>query len=94
MFKWKYKPCGICPVQAEGWFLGFYFYFRARGSYVTIDFSKTEERWVEGNNRKSFVLLQLDWPEAGYLSFWKSRLLVYWGCLLFLLTFSFLPEQP
>lgn len=37
IFKWEYKPSGNCPVQAEGWFLNYYFYFRARWSSVTIN---------------------------------------------------------
>ena len=39
MIKWKHKPSGNCPVQAEGWFLGYYFYFRARGNEAIIEFS-------------------------------------------------------
>ena len=93
MFKWKYKPCGIFQVQAEGWFLGSYFYFRAKRSSVKIDFSKSEELWIEGNYIKSFNLLNFRNQRAGDLSFWKSELLIYWGCLLFLFTFSFLPSK-
>lgn len=93
MFKWKYKPCGIFHVQAEGWLLGFFFYFRAMGSSVTIDFSKSEELWIEGNYIKSFNLLNFRNRKAGDLSFWKAELLIYLGCLLFLLTFSFLPSK-
>jgi hypothetical protein len=50
MIKWKYKPAGNCPVQAEGWFLGHYFYFRARGEWAIIEFAKTQEdQEADGN---------------------------------------------
>ena len=42
-FKWIYKPSGNCPVQAEGYFLGYFFYFRARHEFATIEFYNKKE---------------------------------------------------
>ena len=85
MIKWKYKPSGWCPVQSEGHFLGYYFYFRARGKQATIDFSKTEADWKDWKYIKEYVLYTTTYPKAGYLNKYFCRLLIYWGCLKFLL---------
>ena len=42
-FEWIYKPNGNCPVQAEGYFLGYFFYFRARHEFATIEFYNKKE---------------------------------------------------
>jgi len=86
MIKWKYKPAGNCPVQAEGWFLGHYFYFRARGECATIEFAKTEED-QEANILSAFYVLSEIEEEymAGWLPKWKCRLLIYKGCIKFIL---------
>jgi hypothetical protein len=83
MIKWIYKPNGICPVQAEGYFMGHYFYFRARHERVTIDFSKDEESWWNGNIEKLYLLKRIE--EAGWLSEKKCIRLIRKGCLMFLL---------
>ena len=84
MIKWKYKPMGNCPVQAEGWFNGYYFYFRSRHSQATIDFSKSEEDWVKYDNVNRYVLATVDDPEAGWLPKWICKLLIWKGCIKFL----------
>lgn len=48
---------GNCPVQAEGTFDGVPFYFRARGTQVTVDVGEWEWRGPE-----------YEWPEAGWVS--------------------------
>ena len=45
MIKWISKPHGACPVQAEGYFMGHYFYFRSRWQTTSIEFAKTEQDW-------------------------------------------------
>ena len=84
MIKWKYKPSGNCPVQAEGWFLGYYFYFRARYSQATMEFSKTEAGWDNDLIHARYVLATVDNPEAGWLPKWICRVLIWIGCLMFL----------
>ena len=74
MIKWKYKPAGNCPVQAEGWFLKHYFYFRARGEYATIEFEN-----------HFYVLTKTEPYMAGWLPKWKCKLLIYKGCIKFIL---------
>ena len=81
MIKWKYKPSGNCPVQAEGYFLGYYFYFRARGEYATIEFSKEEGR----PEVAYYILTETDEYMAGWLPKWKCRLLIWKGCLKFII---------
>jgi len=74
MIKWKYKPSGNCPVQAEGWFLKQAFYFRARGELATIEF---------GNH--FYVLTKTEPYMAGWLPKWYCILLIWKGCLKFIL---------
>ena len=84
MIKWKYKPAGNCPVQAEGWFLGYYFYFRARWSQAVIEFSLTEVGWKNDLIHACYVLTTTEEYAAGWLPHWKCRLLIWKGCLKFL----------
>lgn len=85
MIKWKHKPLGNCPIQAEGWFMGYYFYFRARGKQATIDFSKTEMDWDNQRCIAEYVLFDTeDEYAAGWLPKWVCRLLIWKGCLRFL----------
>ena len=83
MIKWKYKPSGWCPVQAEGFFMGWYFYFRARHSLAIIEFSKTETGWDNDLIHASYVLTKVQDPMAGWMPKWKCTLLIYLGCLRF-----------
>lgn len=87
MIKWKRKPHGNCPVQAEGWFLGYYFYFRSRWSKATIEFSKTEAGWENGLIHGRYVLLDTEGDQfaAGWLPKWICRLLIWKGCCMFML---------
>jgi hypothetical protein len=84
MIKWKYKPSGNCPVQAEGWFLGYYFYFRARYEEATIEFSLNEDCWENDLINARYVLLKTDEYVAGWLSPMICRLLIWKGCIKFL----------
>jgi hypothetical protein len=84
MIKWKYKPTGQCPVQAKGWFLGYYFYFRARWDSATIEFSLNEDCWNNDLINARYILIKTDQYAAGYLPAWKCRLLIWKGCIKFL----------
>ena len=84
MIKWKYKPSGNCPVQAEGWFIGYYFYFRARHNKASIEFSKTEAGWENDLIHARYVLTTTEEYKAGWLPKWKCRLLIWKGCVMFL----------
>lgn len=84
MIKWKSKPHGYCPIQAEGYFMGYYFYFRSRWSTATIEFSKTEAGWDNDLIHARYVLATIDSPEAGWLPKWLCRVLIWIGCLRFL----------
>lgn len=84
MIKWKYKPSGNCPVQAEGYFLGWYFYFRLRWNKATIEFSKTEAEWKNNLIHARYMLWTTkNMVSAGWLSHKFCLLLVYLGCLRF-----------
>jgi hypothetical protein len=85
MIKWKYKPANNCPVQSEGWFLGHYFYFRARGKWATIEFAKTEEDQEKNIISAFYVLTETEEHAAGWLPRWYCRLLIWKGCLKFIL---------
>jgi hypothetical protein len=87
LFKWINKPGGNCPVQAEGYFLGYFFYFRARHQSATIEFYNNREDfegdiWVESI---AHITLKTTEPyEAGWLSKRECTFLVFKGCFLFL----------
>ena len=83
LINWKYKPSGFCPVQAEGYFLGWYFYFRARYDKATIEFAYDEADWELDKIRARYVLARVQDPMAGWMPLWKCRLLIYVGCLRF-----------
>ena len=87
MIKWKYKPSGMCPVQAEGWFMDYYFYFRARWDEASIEFSKTEPGWENDLIHARYILwTTYNKPyKAGYLNKWFCIFLIYIGCIMFLL---------
>ena len=83
IIKWDYKPSGMCPVQAEGYFLGYYFYFRARWSTATIEFARSREDWDSNNIFKDYRLKTYKGWEAGYISRKEALLLIYKGLLMF-----------
>ena len=85
IFKWIMKPGGTCPVQAEGFFPGYYFYFRSRWDTARIDFAESEEEWNK-NTIKSYILDRFSDPyAAGYISPRKAKLLIIKGLIYFLL---------
>lgn len=85
MIKWKYKPSGNCPVQAEGYFLKYYFYFRARGNKAILEFSKTEAGWDNDLIHARYTLCRTrSRIKAGWLPKWYCRFLIWVGCLRFL----------
>lgn len=91
MIKWYYKPSGNCPVQAEGWFMGKYFYFRSRGERAYIEFYNSkvvfdavfDGLFIEPITR--IVVHTTEEHMAGWLSHRFCTFLVYKGCFKFLL---------
>lgn len=88
IFKWIYPPSGYCPVQAEGYFLGVYFYFRSRWSEAIIEFSKSELDWEKDDIMKTYVLYHTNFAQAGHLNHNYAKWLIYKGCLKFLFRFK------
>jgi hypothetical protein len=85
LIKWKYKPSNNCPIQAEGHFMNYYFYFRARYDTATIEFSKTEAGWENNLIHARYILLTTKGMyAAGWLPKWKCRLLIWVGCFRFI----------
>jgi len=85
IFKWEYTPSGNCPVQANGWFLGYYFYFRARWSSATIEFYNDKGDYEVDIINSWFKLIETEEYKAGWLSNRKCKLLIYKGCFKFML---------
>ncbi len=83
MIKWITKVHGQCPVQAEGWFLGYYFYFRSRYNKATIEFSKSPAGWDNDLIHARYTLYRGRAYQAGWLSHRKCKWLIYKGCLKF-----------
>lgn len=85
MIHWTLRPSGHCPVQAEGTFLGYYFYFRSRGNKAFIEFCFSEQDWEVDHVYQFYHLWTTKHPKAGWLPHWFCTALVHWGCLRFLL---------
>ena len=86
---WKHKPHGIAPVQAEGYFMGKYFYFRSRYERAVIQFADSEEDWKGVNILKKYVVYKTyNLYKASSIPYWKAKLLIYKGCLMYLLNFK------
>lgn len=86
MIKWIYPPANNCPVQAEGWFMGHYFYFRSRGTVASIEFALTEADWDKDLIRVRYELWHTRMEgAAGWLPHWFCRILIWWGCFKFLI---------
>jgi hypothetical protein len=84
---WILKPSGNCPVQAEGYFLNRYFYFRSRWGSARIEFSRNQEEWESNNIDKVIVLYNAkDGVGAGWISKWFAYLLIYKGLFTFSIT--------
>lgn len=85
IISWKREPNGYCPVQAEGWFLGYYFYFRSRYETAKIQFCKSPHDWDMNYITKEYILYTTkDLFEAGHIPHSKAKRLIYWGCFKFL----------
>lgn len=89
ILKWKMKPSGACPVQAEGWFLGKYFYFRSRFKHAVIQFADSEHDWDVLDIKKQYVLFSTkDDYGASWIPTWFAYALIFKGCIKFLLNFK------
>lgn len=76
---WLYKPSSHCLVQAEGYYLGYWFYFRSRGVSATIIFSKVKEDYLSRNAQRYDTLWKGTWPSAGWLGHNKCKQLICKG---------------
>ena len=86
MIKWIYRPSGNCPVQAEGYFMGKFFYFRSRWSTASIEFADSEEDWNAGSFLKRYILFRDEKSVgAGWMPKWMAYLYIYKGLLMYLL---------
>ena len=47
MIYWETKLTGNAPIQATGRYLGYYFYFSAKHSVCTTQFSVSKEAWMD-----------------------------------------------
>ena len=83
LFSWKYEPSGACPVQAEGQFLGHYFYFRSRWNTASIEFAETEAAWDKWSIIKRIELKHYGGADAGWIPKQEATCLVYLGCVLY-----------
>jgi len=89
MIKWIHRPSGYCPVQAEGHFMGKYFYFRSRWSTASIEFADSEADWEKDNIIKRYILFE-DKSKigAGWIPKWMAYLCIYKGVIMYLLKFK------
>lgn len=88
LFKWKQKPYGNCPIQAEGKFIGYNFYFRSRWSRATIEFYEGNVDYFSAEVAFSKIFLLYETSDAyyaGWLEHSYCKYLVYKGCLKFLI---------
>lgn len=83
-FKWESKPNGNCPVQSNGWCLNYYFYFRSRGEFATIEFYKDKGDFYLTEPIMFFRLKETQSYKAGWLSKRLCTILIFKGCLMFL----------
>jgi hypothetical protein len=84
MIKWLLKPHKKYQIQAEGYFLGRYFYFRSKFNTSVIEFSNHKNQY-NYHLEKSYVLHVNNDYEAEYLNLNFCKLLIYKGCFLFML---------
>ena len=82
-FKWGRKPSGYAPVQADGYFLGYFFYFRSRWEIAAIDFAETKDSWWCDDLKAHFELKTTKLYKASWISHNRCKWLVYKGCLKF-----------
>lgn len=81
--RWRYKPHGLCLVQAEGFFLGYYFYFRGRYETLKIEFARSRADWWDNKLLASYDLRRTAPYEAGYYPEDKCMRLIYKGFIFF-----------
>jgi len=79
MIKFKYGPSGNVPIQSEGYFLGKYFYFRARGERAYIEFAKDENHWDHNMLICRYTLARTKDHMAGWLPKWYCWYLIFKG---------------
>ena len=86
MITWIKKPYGQAPTQAEGWFLGYYFYFRSRWDIASIQFAKNQDYWYDIDNGiiKEYILLKTKKHNgASYISYKHAMFLIIKACIKF-----------
>lgn len=86
MIHWGYKPHGAAPVQAEGTFMGHYFYFRSRWDRAIIEFAETDQDWLRDRLVKCYTLHTTKDPYgASFLPHATCKRLIWKGCFKFFL---------
>jgi hypothetical protein len=86
MITWIKKPYGESPIEAEGWFLGYYFYFRSKWNIASIQFAKDQDYWYDIDNGiiKEYILLKTKKQHAaGYISYNYAIVLIVKACIKF-----------
>jgi hypothetical protein len=86
MIDWIKKPQGNAPTEAEGWFLGYYFYFRSKWHIASIQFAKDEDYWYDIDNGiiKEYILLKTkNEYSANHISNKHATRLIIKGCIKF-----------
>ena len=87
LFQWVFKPQGTNLVQAEGYFLGYFFYFRATNVFATIEFFHSKydfDREGGVNILKGYIVKNRNNYDATQLSKEESYFLIFKGCVRFL----------
>jgi hypothetical protein len=82
MIYWETKLTGNAPIQATGRYLGYYFYFSAKHSVCTTQFSVSKEAWMDKVIFKEYHKFV---PNAGYISKARAKWFIYKSCFKFLL---------
>jgi hypothetical protein len=78
---WNKKPTIESPYEAEGWFLGYYFYYEVGMTFVFMTFAVSKKAWEFGILEKSYHTLNgnYDWDKPS-----KGKWFIYKSCFKFL----------
>lgn len=86
MIKFKFHPTKYDnQVVSYGEFRGYFFYFRARQNKAIIQFARTRAQHLNRNILCEYELSKTEWPYTGWYPIWRCYLLIFYGCVKFLL---------
>ena len=88
MIKWLSKPHKKYQIQAEGYFLGRYFYFRSKFNASVIEFSNHKNHY-DYHLEKSYLLHVNNDYEAEYLNLNFCKLLIVTPQYIFCMHYRF-----